>query len=1128
MKKQLILAAALGLFPAAVFAQTQTFNVTERQQELLAEIPTDTSKEAESIFTELGENVDTLVPELVSKLTTQKSDADTTARYALGGLVWQIGNAGSADQQKALVDAIAASIEQAKGTEPKRFLIEQLQYMHDPSVAEKLYPMMTDAELGPRTIRTLAALKPDDLAEKTLAGLNDSNTTPVQTGLLLTIARIAPKDAAATVASYVSSADRFIRNAALDALAAIGDPASRDALKQAAAAQKTFDDQLAPARYLKYAENLANNGQDDLAAEIAREVAGAEHTPETLHLVGLALSTLTDIEGEGALDDLFAHVKEDAEPLRATALENINRFDSADVTKRILTEMENAPDTEVTVAILRALGDRGDDSALPAITSKFAGDDTTISLVAIDAAGEIVREKALPAYLDTLKNENEKSVLDAIVNQLLRVKPDVLLPAVAQAVPQSDPAAQVALIGLLGERQAVSQKEAVFTAAKSDDNKVRAAAYDALGKVAEASDLPRLRDMILAADSNAERKGARQAYVAAANVAGDTASSAKLLTDALASAATGKKPVVLETLAALGDANSIVAVEKIAESAADADLQNAAVRALSDWQGEQAIPALTKIADKSKNQTHQVLAVRGLTRLASEQEDTAKKLQQLTKAGSLANRPEEKSAVIAQMAEVNSPATIPALQRFLANEETGPDAAAALVKLIVPGEKNKKGKGLHGAEAAAALNQSLPYLDDKARKPVEKYIYELIREIDSLEQEVDDEGFTQLFNGKDLEGWCGATDAYKVENGVLSLPANNRGNLYTTKQYGDYILRFDFKLEAGGNNGVGIRAPLFGDAAYKGMEVQILDGNDPKYKDLKDWQRHGSVYGIAAADPIQLKIGEWNQEEIIVNGRNVKVTVNGQVINDVNLDEAIKDGFVSNVDHPGVHRNRGHIGFLGHKDPIEFRNIRIKNIANDAPPEGFTKLFNGENLDGWKGLVANPIKRKEMSQEELAKEQEKADQSMNDHWSVDNGILFFDGKGSHLCTTKDYKNFEMYVDWAIPPGGDNGIYLRGSPQVQIWDPHYWPEGSGGLYNNQKSTSKPLVLADNPIGQWNTFYIKMVDDKVTVDLNGERVVDNQVLENYWDRKQPIFPIEQLELQSHGSPAWWRNVYIKELP
>jgi len=153
---------------------------------------------------------------------------------------------------------------------------------------------------------------------------------------------------------------------------------------------------------------------------------------------------------------------------------------------------------------------------------------------------------------------------------------------------------------------------------------------------------------------------------------------------------------------------------------------------------------------------------------------------------------------------------------------------------------------------------------------------------------------------------------------------------------------------------------------------------------------------------------------------------------------------------------------------------------------------------------------------------------MNDHWSVQNGILFFDGEGSHLCTTKDYGNFEILVDWAITPYGDNGIYLRGTPQVQIWDPAQWPQGSGGLYNNKEGTSDPLVLADNPIGQWNQFRIKMVDNKVTVHLNDKLVVDNVTLENYWDRKLPIFPVEQIELQSHGSPAWFRNIYIKELP
>jgi HEAT repeat protein len=1128
MKKHLVLAMALGLFPAAAFAQ---FNVTPRQQQLLAEIPTTSSETAREIFTELGKDSAKLVPELVSKLTTEKSDEDTTARFAMGGLVWTVGHSGSEADKKALARVIADSIAKAADTEPKQFLIEQLQYMGDDSVTDVLYPLLTDKDLGPRTIRTVTALEPEGFGEVAVSKLNDANTTAVQSGLLLSIARLAPKGQAAKVAPYVKSDDRYIRNAALDALAAIGDPASRAALKEAADAQETFDDQLAPARYLNYAENLAKAGKKDVAAEIAREVASAKHTSATQHLVGLALTTLTDVSGEAALDDLFAHVKDDHEPTRATALDNINRFKTPAVTARLVQELNNAPDPEVTVGILLGLGDRGDAAALAAITPKFAEKDVTIATTAIDAAGEIARDQALPAYLDALKAENEKAVTDAIINQLRRVKSETLQPAVGAAIPASSTEGKVALIKLLGERHGVSQKEVVFTAAQSDDAKVRAAAYDALGQVAESADLPRLRDMILAADSSAERKSARQAYAAVAKGSGDPAANAKLLTDALAAANPEGKAVLMETLAAIGDPSSIAAVQQIANSAAEPEVQDAAVRALGDWQNPAVVDVLAQIAGKSKNEKHQVLAVRGLARLAGEEKDPAKKLDLLTKAGSLARRAEEQKAVVAQIAEVKTTAALYALAPFLANKEIGPDAAAAAVKLAMPNTEDKdksNDTGLQGAETIAILQNCLPYLTDEQRKPVEKYIYELIRQVESVKLPTDSDGFVKLFNGTDLTGWCGATDVYKVNNGVIELPAGQRGNLFTARQYGDFVLQFEFKIEAGGNNGVGIRSPLSGDAAYQGMEIQILDNNDPKYKDLKEWQRHGSVYGIAAAKPTQLKIGDWNQEEIVVNGRNVKVTVNGEVINDVNLDEAIKNGFISNVDHPGVHRNRGHIGFLGHKDPIQLRNIRLKNIANDAPPEGFTKLYNGENLDGWKGLVANPIKRKAMAPEELEKKQAKADEEMHQHWDVIDGILFFDGLGSHMCTTKDYKNFEMYVDWAIPPGGDNGLYLRGSPQVQIWDPHYWPEGSGGLYNNQKTTSKPLTMADNPIGQWNTFHIKMVDDKVTVDLNGKRVVENQVLENYWDRKLPIFPVEQIELQSHGSPAWWRNIYIKELP
>jgi len=190
-------------------------------------------------------------------------------------------------------------------------------------------------------------------------------------------------------------------------------------------------------------------------------------------------------------------------------------------------------------------------------------------------------------------------------------------------------------------------------------------------------------------------------------------------------------------------------------------------------------------------------------------------------------------------------------------------------------------------------------------------------------------GFVSLFNGKNLNGWQlvnGKGPGYVVKNGLLVCPADGGGNLFTDKEFDNFIFRFEFRFEPGGNNGVGIRAPLGGDIAYKGMEIQILDHDHERYKGrLKPTQYHGSVYDVFPAKTGHLKpAGEWNSEEIVADGRRIKVTLNGAVILDVNLDD-MKDPAVL-AKHPGLKRTGGHIGFLGHGTLVEFRNIRVKTI----------------------------------------------------------------------------------------------------------------------------------------------------------------------------------------------------------
>lgn len=201
--------------------------------------------------------------------------------------------------------------------------------------------------------------------------------------------------------------------------------------------------------------------------------------------------------------------------------------------------------------------------------------------------------------------------------------------------------------------------------------------------------------------------------------------------------------------------------------------------------------------------------------------------------------------------------------------------------------------------------------------------------LNSFAQEVE-KGFSPLFNGKNLDGWVGNKESYQVKDGIIVIEPNGGGggNLFTEKEYGDFVLKFEFQLTPGANNGLGIHAPLEGDAAYVGKEIQILDNEAAKYAGLEVYQYHGSVYGVLAAKRGFLKpVGEWNQQEVIVQHPKIKVILNGETILEGDYLEVSRNGTLDKKDHPGLKRSSGHIGFLGHGDVVRFRNIQIKELT---------------------------------------------------------------------------------------------------------------------------------------------------------------------------------------------------------
>jgi hypothetical protein len=251
--------------------------------------------------------------------------------------------------------------------------------------------------------------------------------------------------------------------------------------------------------------------------------------------------------------------------------------------------------------------------------------------------------------------------------------------------------------------------------------------------------------------------------------------------------------------------------------------------------------------------------------------------------------------------------------------------------LVKPGEWNHFKLTVVGQRAELEINGQPAWKVEGLQEP-DGYI--------GLQSEVDGGGqfefrnitltdldYATLFNGRDLTGWVGDTKGYAVQDGaVVCLPLG--GRLFTEKEFGNFSFRFDFKLTPGGNNGVGLRTPLEGDPAYVGMESQILDDANERYKNILPYQVHGSIYGVAPARRGHLKpVGEWNHEEIIAAGRRVKVVLNGATILDVDIDQVSTPKTIDGKEHPGLRRASGHIGFLGHGARIEFRNMRIKELA---------------------------------------------------------------------------------------------------------------------------------------------------------------------------------------------------------
>ena len=1136
-KHQLLVAlAALFILSPALPAASPTQTAKDMVEQMPAPNP-EKGRQLAATVIDAGPGA---VAQVCEMLTPPGVGDDSKARFAVQQLSVYAGRPNAEEDQKMYANSLADALHEVSDKEVKAFLIRQLEFVGQDEVVDDLAKYLSDERLcdtAAQTLQTIATEKAVSVLEEALPDASGARRVT----LVKALGTLRCKGAVDEILPHTSSADTRLRRTALWAVANIGPvkgiqhPVKR-ALSKATETTDTYEKAKATSYYLLYAERLAEAGKAAECAEMCRELI---ETREEINVHSAALGTLVDAVGKDALPDLVKAAQSESDKLQAAALGFARELPGKNVTRRFVKLMESA-DTGLRAEIVEMLGERGDDSALPDVLKALEDDSQRVQLAAVRAAGQLGKGDAASALIETLTSA-EPDVAEAAKSALMRLPAGAVCSKAAGALSGAEPAAQVTLLELLSERKATGQKSAVFELAESENDKVRAAALKSLGDVAEPADMSRLLTLLAEAPDGSSESAARQAIIAVSENISETQKRSKEALKSLEGASAEQRARLLAVFPHIGGEEALIAAATHMTHS-NSDVRAAAIRALGNWSDIEAALHLLNAAHKADDAKHRLLAVRGAIQVVGNSDVSNDKKMDVYRSILLAaERAQEKRMALSGLSNIRTVESLILVAKQVEDESIRREAARAAISIACP--RNKNDRGLVAPGVAIPLREVAQATDNPdLRKKASQHLHTLAEELRQKAEDYSSKDLYPIFNGEDLTGWMGDTGHYKVEDGKIVCPAQGGGNLLTKAQYSDFVLRFQFKLEPGANNGLAIRTPSRGNPAFAGMELQILDNKADKYQNLRSYQYHGSIYGVVPSKRGHLKpAGEWNTQEVIAIGPWVTVNLNGETILNANIDEAAAPKPMDGRDHPGLKRQKGHIGFMGHGARLEFRNLRIKDLSGDAlpadpgaertlnePPPGFNALFNGRNLTGWKGLVGNPKSRAKMKPLELAKKQINANEGMRTHWQVKDGALVFDGKGHSLCTIRDYRNFEMLVDWKIERGGDSGIYLRGAPQVQIWDPKDHPEGSGGLYNNKKHPSKPLTRADNPVGQWNTFRIRMVDERVTVHLNDELVVDDTVMENYWDRSRPIYEWGQIELQSHGSTLYFRNVFLRELP
>lgn len=894
MKKIRTLFALVALLLISTAAGAQDVRTLgTRVADLLARLPADNNELASRLMEDmyaLGAQGREMICE---QIVPAGNGDDLRARYAVSSLTAHLSADRDDIRKRAWEKECIEFMARATDREVRSFFMRQLNLVGSALTVEALRQWVLSPEACDDAVIVLQSIGTAGAADLLASALIASDC-PCAAQVMVALAETRPGNAIDTYLAWYEKGSTAEKSAALYVIASTGAPSAGEMLERvAAAASWRWDPTGAVRALLIYARKVGLAGEVKKMERITSQVISASQVPEAASQRLAAMSVITEVKGRDALGMLLEAANDPDIAIRGGALRLASAIPGSDATKKWISRYSRVSQ-EAKPEIIFMLGQRGDGLAIPLILKAMEDPSQDVAAAALSSLARLQNKKALDPLLSWIVRHDSEEGHLAAANALTTILDSTGMIRVAETLPKSAGQATVTLLRLMAWSGDNKWFKTVFPYTGSEDPGVRAVALTSLGTLAAFGDQPQILSLLGAATDRAEISELQRAILAAAMKHDDPEKRSDLILEALGKG--GDRMKLIPLLSATGGEKALKLVVSEFENG-DATVRDICFDALSHWKDHSAAKHLLDIT-ASGNKTFGMPAFDAYMRMTEAARITPeRKLEMIRDIAPYAADPGARAAMVAYSASLGIREALPFITPYLSDpsEEVRNAALEAIEAMNVPDEEEYESQ-FDGK-----------YLTDKEKEA----------------------GFVSLFNGRNLDGWIGNKVSYTVEDGVIVIkPGNDSGgNLYTEKEYADFVFRFEFQLTPGANNGLGVRTPTEGDAAYVGMELQILDNTASIYANLEPYQYHGSVYGVIPARRGFLRpVGEWNYQEVTLQGTKVKVVLNGTVIVDGDYAGALTGGTMDGKEHPGLKNKKGHIGFLGHGSVVKFRNIRLQEL----------------------------------------------------------------------------------------------------------------------------------------------------------------------------------------------------------